>query len=199
MSTTGQGGARLSRQEAWEALARERRWPAASSAVELRSARLLLAPFWRQGEGSAARYVSAADLLPVGLPPLDAQRAHLAGLDLRGAAGSDGAPPTADTVSVDRTLPSPEGSWAPLARPIWAFHYVYLNKERFHAVDATTGRAIGPARRPRVAAIAVVGGLLFAGGFGLTWPLLGPLAALPAWLLAVGATRLTLLRARAHY
>ena len=57
MSPSPSEGARLGRQEAWEALARERRWPAGSGSVELRSARMLLAPFWRQGEGSSARFV----------------------------------------------------------------------------------------------------------------------------------------------
>ncbi len=203
----------LSQQAAWDALAGERRWPARPGAVELRSARLLLVPFWRHhlgagrvgagrvgagrgGAGGAAGVVSAADLLPIGLPPLGAQRTSLSGFAARfgyAAAAPDG------SVSVDSTLPPPDGSWTPERHPMWAFHYVQHNKERFHVVDAVTGRAIGPARRFRPLPVAAAGAIAFAALFLTAWPLLRAAAVLPAWLLASGVTRFMLMKARADY
>jgi len=199
----------------WEALARERRLPDREGATQVREARLLLVPFWllddasRRSVSRPGVVVSAADLTPVGLPPLAAGRARVAGLGVEPASRTGDAmgrledPSALDAAVVAATLP-PDGAaaaagarWRLVYYPVWSFHYVVYNKEHYHVVDAVTAQPVGPARRvrSRVAVWAAMIGLL--GVFLALQPLVGAAAAVPAWGVSLAAFRLTLLRQRA--
>ncbi len=201
---------RLGRDACFAALATERRLPEAEGATVVRQARLLLVPFWRhvdESKRSVARrgtVVSAADLLPVGLPTQTASHPSVRGLvveehtrtgDLMGRLPDDQLAIEAHAVSVTRAPgggpasdapPSPgdpDGAgWRLVYHPVWAFHYVVYDKEHLHVVDAVSGLPIGPAHRPRLGRVGVATGaamlVLFAAGL----PWLAGWAALPAWL-----------------
>jgi hypothetical protein len=105
----------------WRALVDERRLPMEPGATVIRSARLLLVPFWRLVDESRrsitrpGEVVSAADLSPVGLPCLTTKRRSIPGLDVEprtrvgdamGRLEAGSAPLQADVVNV---MIGPEG------------------------------------------------------------------------------------------
>jgi len=198
---------RLGRDACFAALSSERRLPQRPGATVVREARLLLVPFWRhvdESRRSVSRpgtVVSAADLLPVGLPSLTTAVTSVRGLvveehtrtgDMMGrlpddqlgleasvvgvTRGPDGGPPPAAAAGPQ------EAGWRLVYHPVWAFHYVVFDKEHLHVVDAVGGEPVGPAHRPRHARVGLAAGgvmlLLFAAGL----PWLGGWGAVPAWL-----------------
>jgi len=214
----------VSREDAWRALARMRRLEAVAGVAEIRSARILMVPFWRQvdeGVRSVSRpgvVLSAAELLPVGLPGLSPSRQQVAGLDVErrtrtgdalGRLEENPGRVDAGVVAVVRgpgglsglealeaaAAPS-AGGWTLYYYPVWSFHYVFYSKEYFHVVDATTGRPVGPAREVSWPLVAWTAAASQAGAFLAALPLIGAAAALPAWLVSLGVMRWLLRRQR---
>jgi len=209
---------RADQRACWDALGKELSLPPEPGATELRRARLLLVPYWRHVDESKRSVerkgivLSAADLTPVGLPCLTRERQRVKGLAVeevtrtgdgmgRLAAGSP--PPDLALVDVmlgpDATVPgaSPGADWRLVYYPIWSFHYAVYSKEHFHAVDAVHATPIGPAHRlswPMIVAWPLALMLLV---YTAGAPLVGPAAAIPAWLAALAAMRLSIRSQRA--
>lgn len=201
---------RAGRDACWNALITELRLPFEGSATELRSAGLLLVPFWRHADEtkrSVSRsgvVVSAADLTPTGLPSLSLARRRVRGLAVEQTTRTgdgmgrlaEGAPPLDATV-VDVMLqpgPPPPGAaaaseWRLVYYPVWSFHYVVFSKEHYHAVDAITAVPIGPARRINWPLIATLTLATMLAAFAVAQPLTGAAAALPAWIAALAVMR----------
>ena len=201
----------------WAALVKERELPVAPRATELRSARLLLVPYWRhvdEAKRSVERkglVLSAANLTPIGLPSMTRDRQDAKGLtveaitrtgDGMGRLAAGAAPPVATVVDVmfgpeGGQFPGAGADWRLVYYPVWSFHYAVYSKEHFHMVDAITATPIGPARRlswPMIVAMPLVLMLLL---YTAGAPFIGSAAAAPAWLAALAAMRLTIRSQRA--
>lgn len=215
----------IGREEAWKALAMERRFPIADGPARAREARLLLAPFWLrraiqagpQGRGGALR--SAADMRPIGLPPISVAGAPPIGLDVAARTrtgdrmgrlpdGVEALGGVAIQVTIDPEGGDPAASLGTLTRdpaaaawglvyyPVWAFHYTLFEKEHYHVVDAVSGTAVGPARDVRWPAVAALStAALVAVGIAID-PLAGAFAAVPAWVAGLGVMRASIRRYR---
>jgi len=211
---------RFGREAAFGALSALRRLPDRAGATEIRQARLLLVPFWRHVDEASRSIerrglvVSAADLLPIGLPSLTPETPSVRGLeverhtragDMMGRLAEEHLDIDAAVVSVTRApdggpasmaVPgreSPDGAgWKLVYHPVWAFHYIVYNKEHFHVVDAVSGEPVGPARDVNGAAVgaAAAAAMLLLFAAGLPW--LGAASALPAWAGGWAASRIAM-------
>ncbi len=204
---------RVTREAAWEALLAERGLAGRPGGVTLRSARLLLVPFWRwcdasmQSVSRRGLVVSAADLLSAGLPSITRRRRRLAGLEVESLSRVGDAmgrltpdeEAALDAEIVDVTE-GPDGAdpaetlaaglrdgvgWSLLYYPIWSFRYLADGVQCLHTVDAATGHPVGTARRVRGGVPAMTIAAMVLSAFLAGRPVIGATAALPAFLIGV--------------